>query len=249
MFSCRKEELSKVPDKDAMIENRSNDCISESAQQEFCLGSFFQPRTITLNNVPGYPSSCTFKISFEYKWCEVNPGIFDEVQVLMRNFDIVEIDCPQYDQEVDDLINNPCNLCPTVEEYLLGLDEKLISLASLDIMNLLKQTHNFNFDCPSGSNLTPFVFSYFQYSCHSYCLRRLTKTRGGMWLKPIRYECNGTVCCQVSHSMCIDPISGDMIIEINKTSSSQGEEYVCVKPIISNQICFYQTDCIHSCEN
>jgi hypothetical protein len=232
-----------------MIENRSNDCISESAQQEFCLGSFFQPRTITLNNVPGYPSSCTFKISFEYKWCEVNPGIFDEVQVLMRNFDIVEIDCPQYDQEVDDLINNPCNLCPTVEEYLLGLDEKLISLASLDIMNLLKQTHNFNFDCPSGSNLTPFVFSYFQYSCHSYCLRRLTKTRGGMWLKPIRYECNGTVCCQVSHSMCIDSISGDMIIEINKTSSSQGEEYVCVKPIISNQICFYQTDCIHSCEN
>jgi hypothetical protein len=232
-----------------MIENRSSDCISESAQQEFCPGSFFQPRTITLNNVPGYPSSCTFKVSFEYKWCDLGLGTYDEVQVLMKNFDIVEIDCPQYDQEVDDLINNPCNLCPTVEEYLLVLEEKLISLASIDIMNLLKLNFGYNFNCPSGANWTPFIFKYFQYSCHSYCLRRLTKTRGGIWLKPIRYECNGTVCCQVSHSMCIDPITGDVITEIQKNQDTQNGQYECLKPIISNQICFYQTECIHACEN
>jgi len=250
LHSCRKDDSLKIPDNNAKIENRSSDCISLSSQQAFCLGNYFQYRAIVLNNVPGYPSTCTFRVSFEYKWCTVGAGDLNEVQTLMRNFDILEIDCPQYEQEIDDLINNSCSTCPPVEDYIFNLEEKLIFLASVDIMKLLEQTQGFNFDCSlEVDNWFPFVYKYSQYTCHSYCLRKNAKVRGGLWTKPIRYECNGAICCSVTHSMCTDPITGELFAGISKISHGGVSNIQCTRDFITNpnQPCYFLTECLHTC--
>ncbi|MBK6782859.1 MAG: hypothetical protein IPG79_03205 [Saprospiraceae bacterium] len=133
LTSCHQEENNKSILKDTKVEQRTEDCIDENDELEFCLGAQFQPKTIVLNNVPGYPSSCTFKVKYEYKWCEVGTGQFAEIQVLLKNIDILEIDCAEYDQDVDDLYNNPCSSCPTIEDYIFGLEEKIQRLIEEDV--------------------------------------------------------------------------------------------------------------------
>ena len=247
LSSCGKDEKTKLLNTNVIIENRTEDCLTPQEQDAFCVQSHFQPRTITLTNVPGYPAGCTFEVTFEFKWCKVGPGHLDEVQALMKNFQILDIDCDQYHHELDDLINNPCSTCMTPEEYIFNLEEKLIALASIDVMNFLKQTQSLNFDCGSPTAWYPFVFKYSQFSCHSYCLRQALNSKGRLWLKPIRYACNGYVCCDVSHYMCIDPVTGEVYQDITKILVGGNPPPVCTLPNIIDPTCSLLTDCVHTC--
>lgn len=242
LFSCGKEEVKKQSTVEATLENRTNDCPDENYELSFCLGSSFIPKIITLNNVPGYPSSCTFKVKYEYKWCEVGAVVY-EIQALIRNIDILEIDCPEYDQDVANLINTPY-----IEDYIFTLEEKIRSLIELDFFGIVQPFYNL--DCTSSSSWTPVTIKYSQYSCHTYCFNSLPKSRNGFWLKPTRIACENYVCCIVETFMCYDPVLNKVNSYTIKTKERGPEPATCQIPSALPGSCNYFTSkCIDACNN
>jgi hypothetical protein len=247
--SCNIEEKQQVNLQEIATELRTNDCFDENFEQSFCFGSSFQTRTITLNNIPGYPSSCTFTVRYEFKYCEVGTGHLNEIQVLIKNVDILEIDCAKYDQDVDDLLNNPCLNCPTIEDYIFELEEKIQRQVEEDIFGYLTSL-GYNLDCGSSAAWTPVTVKSTQYSCHTYCFQTLPKTRGGSWLKPRRIACNNYVCCIIENYMCYDPVTDKIISSVYKYKEGGPEPATCVIPTASYAYCnYYTSNCINACEN
>jgi hypothetical protein len=250
--SCRREDIHDVWPIENLNEFRqADDCVFDQYAQAFCLGSQYQSRSVTFNNIPGYPPECTFTVSYLYKWCTVGVPQLNEVHALIRDFFISSINCSKYNDDLDDLINNPCTPCGTPEEYLLNLENKLFELVTIELMHFIKSSNNFNFDCPAFTNFTPITMTFYQNFCHAYCLKlEPLNDRGGLWYKPGRIKCDGSVCCEVSYYMCIDPITGEVTSNKSTNVAYFPDSPQCnfPDPQLTDQIsCNEITNCINAC--
>src|SRR5690606_29535103 len=139
--------------------------------QTFCSLSPITTKTRVITNVPGYPPTCSFTVQYDIKKC-VLPIVF-EIHVLIGNFKIIAINCPQYHTDIYDITYNPGIGIPTLSNYLNSLFDNLARIVEdLEFMETLAST---NLDCAQSIGFFIYTTSYIEQSCYTFCVPKLQR--------------------------------------------------------------------------
>ncbi|MFZ1704939.1 MAG: hypothetical protein WAT79_11380 [Saprospiraceae bacterium] len=239
--SCNKQEKGDFrKDLSTAIEKRAGDCAEES-QELFCQFTVSQTKIDTLTNVYGYPSNCSFVVSYDMKWCYV--GLFNEIQVLVTNLTILSINCQQYHDDLDDIINNPGIGIPTLDDYLIELFYNLHRSLEDKVFNFFNTNHNL--DCDSQTSFIPIVFKFVEDACYTFCVTQ--SGRPSEFDPVLKLRC-GEVCCIITVYACYDATTNKIIKSIDKHINGGPDNPECMPLQNLSSICYRYSDCIKDCE-
>lgn len=234
--SCQKNEKDFKNKKDLVsaTERRDGSCFTNDLEG-ICPFNTPQLDTFELDSVPGYPVGCKFYIEFEYVECNwaPDPRIF---YFAFDNFRLIDVDCAQYDSEVDDVLFNPGIGIPSLEDYMNDLYDKLFERLTDEIFYQFYP----HFECGVGDQ---WVFlQWIRESCYRYCAYR-TGGEGSYIATPV--PC-GTGCCMTQTEICWQSTPGIIKKIITTTQTQSGE---CDPPNSTPPSgCIQTTPCRFQCE-
>ncbi|MFZ1705613.1 MAG: hypothetical protein WAT79_14785 [Saprospiraceae bacterium] len=213
-------------------ELRSNVCYEELLEIE-CPNSTPTIEVHTLDNIPGYPSGCTFKVKVKIVKCNIPNTLITRFFTL--SFELIEVNCPQYENEINEILFNPGINTPSLDEYLTELYDKLYRRFE----DVHFEDFKIFFNC--GAQNQWFEISHIRESCSRYCVY-LTGREGYYLATPI--PC-GTGCCKIETKMCFNQ------------SSQKVEKTTIIVPLSIGQCdppspttpfgCFTATECRFIC--
>ena len=243
--SCSKEEKVKQPSRlNQVVESRSTGDCAENAfldWESFC-GPFTPvvTKTKVISNVPGYPSSCTFTVQYDIKKC-ILPFV-NEIQVLIGNFKIIAINCPQYHTDIYDITYNPGIGIPTLSDYLNELFDNLTRIVEdIEFLDTLATT---NLDCSQPEGFLKYIINYYEQSCYTFCVPY--GQRPNEFEPPLKLSC-GEECCITEVYMCFDHVQNKIYKEIIKNPLFEGSPDCSALANLAN-ICLNYSDCEVNCQ-
>ncbi|MFZ1703932.1 MAG: hypothetical protein WAT79_06270 [Saprospiraceae bacterium] len=243
--SCQKNEK---PDFEkttvTVVEKRTGDCAENAFLDwdNFC--SPFTPvvtKTKVITNVPGYPSTCSFTIQYDIKKCVL--PVVNEVHVLIGNFKIIAINCPQYHSDIYDITYNPGIGIPTLSDYLNNLFDNLVRI--LEDIEFIETLASYNLDC-NVTSTNHFVYStnYYEQSCNTYCVPY--GQRPNEFEPALKLSC-GEECCRTEVYMCYDYVNSKIVKSVVKTPLFGGSPDCNPLQNLAS-ICASYSDCEVNCE-
>ena len=197
LASCQKNEKESIKKNDDDIkivetELRSEVCFEELLGNQ-CTNQVPVIEEYELDNIPGYPSECKFKVRVEILNCNIPNTTITRFFTL--SFELIEVNCPQYENEMNEILFNPGINNPSLDDYLTSLYEKLYRRFE----DVHFEDFKVFFNC-GGSNQW-FEISHIRESCSRFCVY-LTGREGYYLATPI--PC-GTGCCKIETKMCFNP--------------------------------------------
>ncbi len=213
---------------------RSDVCYEELLENQ-CVSQVPYFEEQLLDEIPGYPADCTFKVKVKILNCD-NPMAPGSTQFFTLSFEVIEVNCPQYDFEVNEILFNPGINVPTVEDYMTVLYEKLYRRFE----DVYFDDFKIAFLCPGATNKW-FYITHIRESCSRFCVY-LTGREGNYIATPI--PC-GAGCCKTESRMCFNRETGKIEKTTTTTPLTQNQ---CDPPSPDTPFgCFIATPCKFIC--